>query len=424
MPLSLLHPIFGEFVDDAENYVPTLNDGPFLLEFVEAMVDVYKAENERRETVLNIFRKYNMHINPTSIGEYRTDGDLSSGKFRYLIFEFKNEIGATGAEPFFQGILYYLEGTRKFASQHRNSVLPCIIVLIFGALSFLDPSFIYLIYSGPYIAFAGAAWTDRPTIQMLSSAIPCHYQDTDIKMESMLVRHLGALRRAMRSLDTYYQEYSANPSLPLRNPTHPYPTTFTSRDGSVIRFIYHSQMKGRNRNLFFGRMDGPDGTAICIKFVTRYCEEGHELLAAKGFAPKLHAVERLPGGLYMVVMDDVSVEYVSLSDLIQDNLDLLLEEHLGARNSLSDKIRQCLRQLHQAGFVHGDIRDTNIMVKRGGFNDGFFLVVDYDSGGKIKQVRYPLTLNTISVQRPEGATGGAIIEVEHDLKMLDHIWDS
>ena len=241
-------------------------------------------------------------------------------------------------------------------------------------------------------------------------------------MEGMLVRHLGALRRAIHSLDTYYREYIANPSSPLRNPTHPYPTSFTSRDGSVNRFIYLFQMKGRN--LFFGRMDDADGTAICIKFVPRYCEEGHELLAAKGFAPKLFAVERLPGGLYMVVMDDVDEEYVSLFDLIRDNPDLLSEEHLDARNSLSDKIRQCLRQLHQAGFVHGDIRDTNLMVKRGGFNDGSFLVVDYDSGGKIKQVRYPLNLNTTSVKRPEEATGGAIIEVEHDLEMLDRIWDS
>ena len=181
-------------------------------------------------------------------------------------------------------------------------------------------------------------------------------------------------------------------------------------------------MKGRN--LFFGRMDDADGTAICIKFVTRYCEEGHEFLAAKGFAPKLHAVERLPGGLYMVVMDDISEEYVSLFNLIRDNPSLLSEEHLGSRRSLSDKIRQCLWQLHQAGFVHGDIRDTNVMAKWDGFNDWSFLVVDYDSCGKITQVRYPLNLNTMSVQRPEGATGGAIIEVEHDLEMLDHIWDS
>ena len=142
LPLSLLHPIFGEFVDDAENYVPTPDDVPFFLEFVEAMANIYKGEDSRKVTVLNIFEKHKMYIKPSSIGKYITDGDLSSGEFRSLIFEFKNEIGSTAAEPFLQAILFYLEATRKFAVQYRNSVLPCIIVLIFGALSFLNPSFI------------------------------------------------------------------------------------------------------------------------------------------------------------------------------------------------------------------------------------------------------------------------------------------
>ncbi|KAF8885864.1 hypothetical protein CPB84DRAFT_1554516 [Gymnopilus junonius] len=257
---------------------------------------------------------------------------------------------------------------------------------------------------------------------MLSPAIPCHYQGTDIKMESMLVRHLGALRRAIHSLDAYYQEYNADPLLPKRNPTHPYATSFTSRDGSVKHFKYLSHLAPRN--MFFGHMDDANSTAICVKFVPRYCKEVHELLAAEGFAPKLHAVERLPGGLYMVVMDDVSEEYVNLRDLIRGGGDLVTsEEHLGTRDSLSDKIRQCLQQLHQAGFVHGDVRNTNIMVKRGGFNDGSFLLVDYDSCGKIKQARYPLTLNITTVERPEGAIGGALMEVEHDLEMLDNIWN-
>jgi len=103
----------------------------------------------------------------------------------------------------------------------------------------------------------------------------------------------------------------------------------------------------------------------------------------------------------MVVMDDVNDEYVGLFNLIRNNLSLLSERHLGSRNLLSEKVGQCLRQFHQAGFVHGDIRDTNIMVKtlnQGGFNDGSFLVVDYDSCGEMEQVRYPLNLNTTSVK--------------------------
>lgn len=42
----------------------------------------------------------------------------------------------------------------------------------------------------------------------------------------------------------------------------------------------------------------------------------------------------------------------------------------------------------------------------------------------MKQVRYRLNLNTMSVRQPEGAAGGTIIEAEHDLEMLERIWDS
>jgi len=49
-------------------------------------------------------------------------------------------------------------------------------------------------------------------------------------------------------------------------------------------------------------------------------QRGRHFLPEKGFAPKLHAIERLPGGLYMVAMDDASEEYASLFNLIRDEL--------------------------------------------------------------------------------------------------------
>jgi len=39
--LSLLHP---EYVDNADNYVPTPDDVQFLLAFVQAMANIYKVE--------------------------------------------------------------------------------------------------------------------------------------------------------------------------------------------------------------------------------------------------------------------------------------------------------------------------------------------------------------------------------------------
>lgn len=62
------------------------------------------------------------------------------------------------------------------------------------------------------------------------------------------------------------------------------------------------------------------------------------------------------------------------------------------------------------------------MVKKTGFDDGSFILVDFDSCGGIKKLRFPFCLNTKTVKRPRAA-GGAIIETEHDLEMLDTIWD-
>ena len=96
------------------------------------MVDIYKTEHERQQALLTVFEDHQIPIKPTLIGKFATDGDLPIGEYGFLIAELKNEIGSKGAEPFFQAVLYFLEVTQKLATQHLNSVLPCIIVLIFG----------------------------------------------------------------------------------------------------------------------------------------------------------------------------------------------------------------------------------------------------------------------------------------------------
>jgi hypothetical protein len=143
LPPTLLDSVFGKFIDDADTCIPTAEDVKFLHAFVAVMRDIYDEEHKRKEAVLMLFRQHGIDAKPTMIGKYTTDGDVSIGDFRLLIAEFKNEVGSKGAEPFFQAILYYLEATRSLAMKYRNSVLPCILVLIFGALFPLS----YPIYS-------------------------------------------------------------------------------------------------------------------------------------------------------------------------------------------------------------------------------------------------------------------------------------
>ncbi|KAF9471860.1 hypothetical protein BDN70DRAFT_819476 [Pholiota conissans] len=380
VPLPLLHPVFGQFIQNSREIAPTPNDVKLVRALVEAMANIYVVEDDRRYMIWDVFDEGNIPIVESSMDAFHADGDIVKHGFRSLIAGFIDEIGSSGPEPSFQATLQYFEATRQKAIAHTYSVLPCIILLFFG----------------PYIAFAGAAWTDQPNIQMLSPAIPCHYHPTDVSTELSLVRHLSALRIAVASLQQYYQNISQSHS--SRDPRFPYPTSFTDRNGTVQSFA----IKERTPDYlpYFGTIDGlRDDNAICIKFVTRYCLEAHELLASKGLAPELLAVEHLPGGWYMVVMRDLRADYVNLYDFCSDKPDWTLEPKHNARDLLSSKIEDCLKQLHRAGFVHGDVRHGNILVKTTGFDDGSFVMVDFDFAGKIGEVRYPLDLNVTSVRR-------------------------
>ncbi|KIK92208.1 hypothetical protein PAXRUDRAFT_13348 [Paxillus rubicundulus Ve08.2h10] len=92
-------------------------------------------------------------------------------------------------------------------------------------------------------------------------------------------------------------------------------------------------------------------------------------------------------------MDALSKDYVPLS-----------------RSSLSASaftdIRKKLKDLHNGGFVHGDIRDTNILVN----NNGKFMIVDFDWAGKINEARYPPYVNREDIWRPD-ETG--VISLSH-----------
>ncbi|KAG2125665.1 hypothetical protein DEU56DRAFT_715527, partial [Suillus clintonianus] len=76
-----------------------------------------------------------------------------------------------------------------------------------------------------------------------------------------------------------------------------------------------------------------------------------------------------------------------------------------------------LQSLHQEGYVHGDIRDMNVMVKRD--RSTGFKLVDFDWSGKIGEIRYPMNVYRGGrLWRPDGADDGQLILAEHDVQML------
>jgi serine/threonine protein kinase len=158
--------------------------------------------------------------------------------------------------------------------------------------------------------------------------------------------------------------------------------------------------------VFFG-IEGD--TPICIKFVRRYSPEAHLFCASRGFAPELKGFDKVPGGWYMVVMEDISDAYRQ-ADSSAD----LVKYH--------DDIAQKIGEFHQHHYVHGDIRNTNVMVRKDG--KAGFMLVDFDWAGTIGNVQYPSNINITEVKRPEGVLDGELITTEHDMKMLGYMLES
>jgi len=69
--------------------------------------------------------------------------------------------------------------------------------------------------------------------------------------------------------------------------------------------------------------------------------------------------------------------------------------------------------------VHGDIQDTNVMVRIDG-KLGIFLV-DFDWSGEIGVVRYPMYITRGPLlRRPEGAYNREKITADHDMEMVKY----
>jgi serine/threonine protein kinase len=124
-----------------------------------------------------------------------------------------------------------------------------------------------------------------------------------------------------------------------------------------------------------------------------------------GFAPTLRGFEPIAGGWKMVIMDVIGGGYCELKS---------------PTPALLDKIKDKLVRLHQEGYVHGDVRDVNIMVEQNGSD---FMLLDFDWAGKITKVRYPPNVYIgHGLWRPEGAYDGELIKADHDLQMLDALF--
>ena len=75
--------------------------------------------------------------------------------------------------------------------------------------------------------------------------------------------------------------------------------------------------------------------------------------------------------------------------------------------------------MHKQGFVHGDLRDLNILFRcQVAYDRVDILFIDWDWAGKAGEVKYPSMLNP-KITRHQNAVARQPIRKEHDDHMLE-----
>jgi len=238
----------------------------------------------------------------------------------------------------------------------------------------------------------------------------------------MAARTFGALRIAIKKLEELYKQPMSQLEPRKYTPLGcPYPREFTEQSTKRIqKFWYDETQILRDKRIFFGTVKDTE-KKICIKFVRRYSPEAHRFCAEKGHAPELIAYEPLAGGWNMVVMDVIETDLNRSGLIYYKQLAMIIFRD---RQPLKGPITSLIEALHNhggTGYVHGDLHEHNILVRNDMTN---FMLMDFDWAGPVGQTFYPMLVNCWSIERPDDAKDGMVIKPEHDMEMLEYIFNA
>ncbi|KAF8636860.1 hypothetical protein AX17_003203, partial [Amanita inopinata Kibby_2008] len=296
------------------------------------------------------------------------------------IQELRNELCSDGAEPSFEGLLYFQSLMEQFQLEDPSTCHPCYIVYLLGS----------------HIGFAGAALMERAN--KVFSVMPLNFHTTNDDAFESLARHLAALKRALNSLEEYYGELGRRVPQVVKNAGSkffPYPSSFHNlRENRESTLTYAGELGGYD--FLFEEWIDKEKTPVC-----------------RGCAGIVR-IWMLPGGWYMVVMELLEEPWNVLWDMKRYVTFSPSEE-------LVKQLGTIVSEMHQEHMVHGDIRDMNIMVNMEG--DPPFKFLDFDWTGRAGEVKCPKFMNKgPELKRPESVDDGKLILADHDDAMVNSIF--
>jgi len=154
---------------------------------------------------------------------------------------------------------------------------------------------------------------------------------------------------------------------------------------------------------------------IVVKFVNRYGQRAHQILASEGLALKL---------LYCGSprFDDDELSYQSISMVVMEYVDgdmfAVVKQKMSEElvKTVRSTIRRALHLLHSHGLVLGDLRPLNVMITK----DGKVKLINFNWAGEEGQAMYPSLISPV-IAWPEGVKALAVMRREHDLDMLSKL---
>jgi len=104
IPVTLLHPIFRQFVDNCRNHQPIQEDNNLALELTGAMSNFFPDEEERAAAFRHILTRHGIPVSPATIRskglEFYIYGSIANNGQLVAIVEVREEIGSKGTRMF------------------------------------------------------------------------------------------------------------------------------------------------------------------------------------------------------------------------------------------------------------------------------------------------------------------------------------
>ncbi|CAG8796158.1 19101_t:CDS:2, partial [Dentiscutata erythropus] len=407
IPIQFYHQIFETFINFTRDCQILNRERKLVLELASVMSGVFSDESQRADAFrcrLELFFDHKIDIqsvesSQSSRIERKTDGSIypKIGRDRVLLanLEVKPEPGTNG-DCYIQNDAYYKEFVIKSRNQkskfYNRTCLPAFLIDL----------------DGPNLSISGAVCVPFIVCDRLTDIFPLDRITYNHAKADDIARVFLALKNSIHILKDYYKSvYELREVICTTSLWFPCINEINLEEGTAT--IKYKKKHSIHRNLWIVEIQTENTQEKgLVKFVQTYSKEAHNACFELGLAPKLWSVNNLQQGWKIVVMEYLE-EYKPLR--IVD---------LETFSQTESVVKNATKLFHDSGYVHGDLRDENIIVKYK--NEKIDIkFVDFDWAGREGEAMYPESLNP-NINWHVDVGWHKLIKREHDHHLVDNIY--